>query len=449
MMDPKEFTATAEKVLSNDPYSRLTQKTKELVNNPDCIFDTHAHIFDRRCIKIDYFLLRLVLSPFKRIVQRHLQRRSSAPPSRVASVFLSDNPSALIYERIENRTFLEDNEEEWNDMEVLLEELEKDDSANRESESLAAGTLSNLLEAFKVLLKGRMEEVLKLYQRKHALMALEKYRNRPFISVILMMDLEQGWGRQTKKSYRIQVSELNAIAENYSVLPFLALDPRRDDLYETFLQAFCEPNSKFFGVKLYPSFGYAPSDKWLHPIYYLCEKYKIPVTTHCGGTVISTFHSPVVIHNCSDFDTCTSTTIKGTRVEIARQLNEPTQWELVLQSFPKLKLNLGHFGGGDGWADYNNTGSTAGRIDTIRNLMDCENVYADFSFNISDKNLDDAFLKALQNTPKFQERAMFGTDYWVVLPSTNLADSTARFLNHVQAFEEILITSNPKSFLFG
>lgn len=448
-MDPKEFIAKAEKVLSNDPYSRLTPITRERVTNPECIYDTHCHIFDRRCIKIDYFLLRLALSPFKRIVQRHLQRRSFAPPNRVASVFLSDDPAALIYETMENRAFLEDNESEWNDMESLLEEVEKDDSAKREAESLAAGTLSNLLEALKVLLKGRMEEVLKLYQRKHALMALEKYHDRPFVSVILMMDLEQGWGRSTRKSYRTQVDELNTIAKDYAVLPFLALDPRRDDLYETFLQAFCQPDSRFFGVKLYPSFGYAPSDKWLHPIFYLCEKYKIPVTTHCGGTVISTFHSPVVIFNCSDFDTCTPTTINGSRVKIAQQLNEPSQWELVLQSFPKLKLNLGHFGGGEGWEIYNNTGNTTGRMDTIKNLMDYEGVYADFSFNISDKNLDEAFLKGLQNIPKFQERSMFGTDFWVVLPSTNLASSTSRFLNHLAPFEQTLLNTNPTKFLFN
>ncbi len=448
-MTPQEFIDLAENKLNPDPKSRLTSLTRQLIENQKCVFDVHCHVFDRKCIKVDYFLLRLAASPFKLIIQQYLKRKANALQStRLTKIFLDEDPVSMIYSHLESEP-LDDRieEQEWNEIESLLSGIESDlDQFNfNETSSLNAITLSNLLAACKVILKGDMRKVYDHYVDHHSLSATPEHENSPFVTIVLMMDLEQGWGRKTRKSYIEQVQELNIIASECAVLPFLALDPRREDLYEIFLEAFCSPNSHFFGVKTYPSFGYSPSDGRLHPIYAICQQFKIPLTTHCGGTTVSTFHSKVSIRECTSYDQCKIKTISGTRKDIARQLNEPDGWELVLECFPNLKVNFGHFGGGDAWVKFSKDGS--GRVDIIRNLMTKDGVYADFSFNLEDPELDELFLKGLNSNPTFQERSMFGTDFWVVLPSTNLVESTSRFLNYVRIFEDQMFSLNPKQFL--
>ncbi len=341
----------------------------------------------------------------------------------------------------------DDNDEEWGRVVELLEGMEKQPQLKTADVNISS--VSEILAALKVIMKNSMEKVFKLYLERHSLAAVSKYEDRPFVACVLMMDLEQGWGKQTRKSYFEQISELNTIAKQEAILPFLALDPRREDLYEMFLKAFCQDDSQFFGVKTYPSFGYAPSDDRLHPIYELCQEFNIPLTTHCGGTAVSTFHSPIVVQKCKASGSCDQVTISGNRTQVAQQLNEPSEWEYVLNIFPKLKVNLAHFGGSYVWDDYNE-GTIHSRMSTINTLMSTyTGVYADFSFNLGDKNLDAAFLKGLNSFNIFRDRCMFGTDYWVVLPSANLADSTGRFLNHLNDYEEDLLTNNPKKFLFN
>lgn len=60
-------------------------------------------------------------------------------------------------------------------------------------------------------------------------------------------------------------------------------------MIENFYKVFSEKSEhKFFGVKIYPSLGYLPSNPQLMEIFGLCEKKRIPVTAHCSGAIVHT-----------------------------------------------------------------------------------------------------------------------------------------------------------------
>lgn len=414
-MDKNQFLTEARAVLKTDPFSRVAPHTKALIDKPDCLFDTHSHVFDRKCIKIDYFLIRMALSPFRNIIDRLFKRDGVTTLEGLNAAFTDSHPEEIIYDKLRVETVLEgfvvptDEEVEWERLERLLESMESESSA-LETLALEKTKISELRDAIKIIKQDSMAGVFKLFKNQHAVTNVARYKNRPFVSVILMMDLETGWGKKTRKDYWEQVSEINTLANTEAILPFLAVDPRRKDLYEVFLEAFCKPHSRFFGVKLYPSFGYAPSDSVLHPIYELCEEFNIPLTSHCGGTAVSTFHREVVVNKCTE-KTCQQYRITGTRKEIATRLNEPSEWAQVLNIYERLKINLAHFGGGHVWEHYGSRPADP-RITTIEQLMEAyPGVYTDFSFNLGDRNLDNAFLSGMNASTVFPKRAMFGTDF--------------------------------------
>jgi hypothetical protein len=179
------------------------------------------------------------------------------------------------------------------------------------------------------------------------------------------------------------------------------------------------------------------------------ERKRIPVVTHCGGEIISTYRKKVIINVCTDYGQCTPVTIADSkRADRAKALNEPALWEPVLAKFKDLKVNLGHFGGADAWQQLA-VGKPSPRINTISQLMSARSgVYGDFSFNLIKDELDDVFKSQLITNASHRSRALFGTDFWVVLPSGDLKAREEEFLEYMEPHAQSLITDNPKKFLF-
>jgi len=188
--------------------------------------------------------------------------------------------------------------------------------------------------------------------------------------------------------------------------PFVAFDPRRADALALVKRAI--ETEGFIGVKVYPPVGFAPTnnrclqpnmadakdvDAALDALYDYCTQNDVPVTTHCST---------------------------GNEFSLGlRDLVAPHRWAPVLAKFPKLRLNLGHFGHMEG-------------IDSKRGLRSCEawlrqagalmeqyqNVYADLSG--SDLNKDGAaatyagFLRqAFAKYKSIPKRMMYGSDWWL------------------------------------
>ncbi len=423
-MNAENFLEEARRLISSNPEDRLSPLTQKKVNNPDCIFDVHCHIFDRQCLNLPYIGIKM------------LQHKV-----HIGDDFESD------------ATFLEKNTEDW--YETLKENSQstsKDwemlDSFIREEEDEGFSEITNALG---ILKKGNQNDIFNLYEDTYSLKSIPNFKQHPFVTGVLMMDLETGWEMKSTKSFAVQMLELKNMISTQPILPFFAIDPRRaelegeDNLYKLFLKAFTEGENKFFGIKCYPSLGYFPNDKRLDPIFKICEEKNIPVTTHCGGESVSTFKRTIYIQ-CPDKPEG-EFKIKGdVREDWARELNDPKHWIPVLKKYPKLKLNLAHFGCDYFWQDR----QKYTRVDDIMDMIsnDDWNVYTDFSYNIIDETMYKDFKKTLETNPKVLSKVIFGTDYWVVLPAGDLVEQQIRFFEKMKPFKNQLLRENPRKFLF-
>ncbi len=419
-----------EEKLSKDPRSRLSDVTSALLFNKNYVVDVHTHFFDILCINKSYFIIRMLKDTFK------IRRRGETP--------ISESEIEHIYKHINEY------EENWEDK--LAEEL------SFEHENAQERGLRDSFKALAFLKMKKMATVYNHYIQNFSPAILFDLPKEQVITTALMMDLEMGWNTKIKKTIHDQILELKELSLKHPVLPFLFCDPRRanfkDDkknIYALFNLAFCEAHP-FFGIKIYPALGYDPSDYRLWPIYALCEKYSIPVLSHCGGNTVSTDQLSLDI-----FEGDQKKTISGeNRKEIAYQLNDPERWRLVLQKYPNLKLNLAHFGGYKTW---DSSGTVDIEIDpqqrkeTIFDLMNTyRNVYADFSFNIVDEKISKNLIEKLASSEEISNRALYGTDYWVVNKEGNLLEEQQKFIQLMDAksplLKQKLIKDNPNRYLF-
>jgi len=300
-----------------------------------------------------------------------------------------------------------------------------------------------------------MLEVLDFYHNEFSITNLPEYSNHKMVTVVLQMDLETGWDFSPKRKFKQQIEDLKVITKKRPILPYMAVDPRRAELmgkehnlYELFLDAFTDPYTPFFGVKCYPALGYLPSDVRLEPIFQICAEKNIPVLTHCGGELVTTFDKTIKIKRAGGYQ---DFRIPGnSRQERARYLNQPDRWEPVLKQHDGLKLNFGHFGGGDDWLELEATGSNP-RVEKIFSMMRDPNlrVYGDFSYSIIDKGLFPGFKAKLDAHPEIASRTLYGTDYWVVLPAGELLEMPKIFLSQLDQHRNAMLRDNAIAYLLG
>lgn len=169
-----------------------------------------------------------------------------------------------------------------------------------------------------------------------------------------------------------------SVVTNGSVLPFVAYCPRKDVIENGRSLSIVKDaikNHGFVGVKLYPPMGFYPIgngdlldnqicnspddseyiddlgkniDTRLNELYYWCEKSNVPIMAHGNDS----------LGIVDEFDS----------------RSEPEQWRAVLLKYPALRINLGHFGGMDGFLGRPGEQWAV----SILNLMaEHENLYAD------------------------------------------------------------------------
>ena len=149
-----------------------------------------------------------------------------------------------------------------------------------------------------------------------------------------------------------------------------SVDPRREDAVEEVERCLKELNLK--GLKFHPAAvsTYPNDEKRFYPIYEKCVEYNVPIQSHCG-----------------------TTGMYFTKLKYMM----PLHYDDVAVDFPTLKLVLLHFGIG-GW--HNQAMSLAFRH---------PNVYLDLSG--ASPNIIPKELSMAANTPFYQNKILFGTDY--------------------------------------
>lgn len=515
-MEAKAFIEQAKKQISSNPLDRVSKHIKEIRN--DAIYDPHCHIFDKGCVPVGYFILRLLTKPFFNAFEEEdnllVELENTDSTSKIVGITVKElyqkleEDDDITFEKVEkevNRE-IEKNEDSLKVDKALINKLTNFSSIATEGEiknlkfelEIAKSrkekkekTISGLKFIIKVLFSFKNnKEIFELYLDQFAIKNLSPFKEagKPFITGILMMDIQAGWEfKRQRKSITEQMDELLLLTEEVSssanpIIPFFAVHPARADfastdekpnLYDLFLKAFPKNGTSFFGVKIYPCLGYLPSDPRLRPIYEICEAKNIPILTHCGGNFVTTYErktsDKLVLKQ--NFDDADNVEIEfEDRRDMGDFLNQPEHWLPVLTAFPNLKINIAHFGSPTAWNNSlpaktkitaNSTNipqfksfTISSRKNTIIALMkQFKGVYADFAFNISEEDTFTNLLNELNKDPLVKARTMFGTDFWVVLSNTLLFKDKLNtvqqtFIDRLSKHNDSLYREVPHNYLF-
>lgn len=442
------FIEAATHSISNDPKTRLSPIVTNIIAENNFVFDAHCHVFDGGCINVKYLATRMIAGATGRF-KAWIWRLVTGKPFSPEKSFLSNSDMVeLIYE---DSLMIPDEDlpSALDRMERELDLMEIEATAMKNVHGLDLIEFINRYRAIIRILRSRsMDNVYTAFEQNYAIHQVLNSReggNKKLLAIVLGMDLNSGWDNSVPKTWEEQNSELALTAKNKPILPFLPIDPRRENLYDVFLKAFDQSNPEFFGIKCYPALGYLPADERLMPIFKICAEKNIPVMTHCGGEIVSTFESPILANRL------------GQNVEFsdrkrkhrARKLNEPSEWEYVLREYKDLTLCLGHYGGGAAWE---NDPDTVHRIPEILDMMDrYDNLYADFSFNLESltaiKNFRNKLFKDDDYGKLMKERSLFGTDFWVILPLSDLITDQHNFVVETESLLDDLLKTNVLKYL--
>lgn len=280
-----------------------------------------------------------------------------------------------------------------------------------------------------------------------------------FLICPLMMDMTQAFGKTNVRDMHHQLDAMREVRNAFPdrILPFVALDPNNPDMERLFDKAFSD-DYRFFGVKIYPVLGYLPNHPRLMDVFERCEALDIPVTTHCGGNatraLANAFDLPYRRYDEKGqaVDEVLSVRFKN-ETEKGRYFSDPARWAPVLERFPKLRLNLAHFGGDEEWRRF-----SAKEPDTwvhrIVSLMErYEHVYADVSFllHLTEKRNSgflETFEELLRDKTLVRSRTLYGSDFYMVLIHEKLPLVTQNFLLRLSdPVVEELTRTNPRQFL--
>ena len=376
--------------ISSDPFDRINNRVKEIIDSGDYQMESHCHIFNKDYVPLHYMQLRLNVLP------------------------------ARLFNWLRSKS-------------KIIEYLYEKDR------------ITGVDDFVRNFFSKDMKEVLERL--------MSYYKDKSTVFIPLTMDMTYGWDKlSSTKNFANQVVDMqNLIKANYPILPFLAIDPRNPKLYEQFIDAFTGENP-FFGVKVYPALGYLPSDPKLMDIYKVCAEKKIPVTTHCGGTIIRSMQNRIELNGFKVVNKQLqpySKTIENKSGFISEHdtnfLNDPNKWEPVIFKYPNLKLNIGHYGGMKTWK------KNGSRIGTIKKIMqNGTNVYADFSCNLDNKKALKKFVKKMQNNSINPDRSLFGTDFYMVTTIGDFHKILERWDEYIpESIDIIMKKDNPYRFFFS
>lgn len=218
--------------------------------------------------------------------------------------------------------------------------------------------------------------------------------------VVLPMDMafmDAGGVAEDIDTQHRKLADLASASEG-RVIPFAAVDPRRDGVAGHLKRWIDDYGLK--GVKLYPPQGFSVTDPVLmDQVYPFCVERDLPVMTHCsqGG-----------VHNRS-MDRATT-----------EGFADPETYWPVLRKFPELRLCLAHFGGDRAWDEYFHRSWQEGKeaswlakiIDALRG-GEFPNLYTDISYTVFEFSQNIGLLKVLLENPAIRAKVLYGSDFYM------------------------------------
>lgn len=271
-----------------------------------------------------------------------------------------------------------------------------------------------------------------------------------------------------RDTFRAQEEELLQLAAAHPgrVLPFYVVDPRRPGnfLYGPDGEVDVSPVTDrllprlggkgcFYGFKLYCPNGYSPTDPALMALYEYCERHRVPLTAHCSGGGFASFSPSIRVHGhvYRDGEVVPHDGVlefrhyrltDGMRVkEKAGILNHPRLWEKVMEAFPRLRLNLAHFGSQDEGTEW---------TELIYGMMEkFPGLHTDLSCITEISKLREMREYLVKAPEQVRRKFLFGSDFYLnLLFLDGMKEYMENFRNTFTEQERHeLMTVNPSEFL--
>ncbi|WP_310618581.1 amidohydrolase family protein [Flexibacterium corallicola] len=260
--------------------------------------------------------------------------------------------------------------------------------------------------------KDTQEEVYKV---------LNSYYPKNTRYIVLPMDMawmEAGKPPVSLEEQHKELAEL-ALKEKGLLLPFIAVDPRRQRIGGQSLTKMVEELldykhddgiTVFKGIKLYPPLGYLPDDPALSELWHLCEEKSLPLMTHCSKGGIKS--------RALSWDTAAS-------------YADPDHFIPVLRKHPNLRLCLAHMGGQTDWQRYFQAPSSRrpapldapaherahmNWLSKIMQMIESQqfpNLYTDISYTVFYIRQNMPSLKIFLLNDVLRSKTLFGSDFYM------------------------------------
>lgn len=219
--------------------------------------------------------------------------------------------------------------------------------------------------------------------------------------VVLPMQMAGiGQGR-VRAGLAAQHDELAAVAAAHPglVLPFATCDPRLPGAAAEVRR--CIEVLGFRGLKLYPRLGFAPDHPVLmREVYPLLNDRGLAVVSHCSRGGVTGNVARAVADACS----------------------APRAFAPVLRAFPRMQVNLAHFGGQADWETYIAEGMNPYAAPADNWLLDLRqmieggafpNLWTDVSYTLFQSDAFLPFLRLFLDHPRVRARVLFGSDFYM------------------------------------
>lgn len=280
-----------------------------------------------------------------------------------------------------------------------------------------AGVLIRIFHSGRVERALSFSQIGSLRSQEEVLNYVQGFYPKKTKFVILPMDFEFMNAGPSPQPYLEQLAELRELyfnpAYRDTLLPFVAVDPRRPDLLQL-VQAYIE-GYDFRGIKMYPALGFWPFDSRLDPIWEYAQNRQVPVLVHAsrGGV-----HGHLKITEAMRKHPVTGKRIAGNAGTFTDAYSDPDNYRTVLKKYPRVKLCLAHYGGGSEWKEYLGNRWPAPQeeswLSKVSNLMrEFEGVYTDVAYTACDEAYY-PLMKVLIETPGLREKILYGSDYYMV-----------------------------------
>jgi predicted TIM-barrel fold metal-dependent hydrolase len=441
--------------------------------------------------------------------------RDSGKESDSLAKILKDNHKADLAKSLDLQTLEEENDNEIQT--VLIPELTEQIKGDREANEEVVRELAALEESRSKTNKGLFCWPFSIYQNSKLgryMRLVNRYRTWRYknaarliktfedsfpgardgkgvdLFVVAQVDMDYWVNDPSRTSIQGQIDVTEKINRLYDgrLLPFVAFDPLRNILENgrplKWVQSAIEDHG-FIGVKMYPPMGFralgntsldkVPGswpphlvdtdtmkiaghveeskdkirgrvspldnlgyrlDKQLRALYKWCEDKHVPIMVHSNDS---------------------SASEKGYEERAA-----PKYWAKVLEEYPELRLNLGHFGGWDDVAanapgsGYSKASRWSGEI--VKMMADNPNLYADFSnfhaIHDDDKGEDIvAGIKALFGKKKgiLKSRLLYGSDWFMSTARKGndeyFSDANELLNDHMPEHRAAILGGNAVNFL--